>query len=137
MDLSAGNNSHELPKSDSILAIAEFVQRCRVGNKHVAISISGSPLLMKQVFIPTMPTTEIEEYLAWEGQQLIGYDLNELYWDFYHQPALFHGRERSSTTPVLIVAAKKQAVDAKTELVKSAGWIECCCDGCGWFGAFQ
>lgn len=93
-------------------------------NRKVAVSLSGPFVRIKQVTIPFVPQgdVEIEEYLTWEYQQYADeMELGSFDWDFHQLPYPAQQLDSASGVPVLLVAARKDVVQERTNLFKTAG----------------
>ena len=85
----------------------------------VAVSLSGPSVMVKPIEVPLMTEAELEGHLEWEVERYLPYERADIYWDYYipHRNQL----SSSSSLTAYLVAAKKEIVDRKVELVKQAG----------------
>ncbi|MGC4084232.1 MAG: pilus assembly protein PilM [Vicinamibacterales bacterium] len=74
--------------------------------KEVAASLSGNAVIVKKISLPVMTEHELAESIAWEAEQYIPFDIQDVNLDYQViDPA---GADRNGTMDVLLVAAKKR-----------------------------
>jgi len=76
--------------------------------------------MVKSIQVPIMTASELEEHLGWEMDQYIPSDVRDIYWD-YHIPDRGHLEASEAMMSVLLVAAKKEAVHKRVELLQRSG----------------
>jgi type IV pilus assembly protein PilM len=101
-------------------AIRKLVRDGHLHQTHVACSISGPSVMVKSIQVPIMTASELEEHLGWEMDQYIPSDASDIYWDYH---IVDSGRREASEgmMSVLLVAAKKEAVHKRVELIQRSG----------------
>ena len=109
-------------ESGKVLAetIRSLFRENGIDDTQVACSIRGPAVMVKSIQVPTMSMTELKEHLALEVDQYLPSDVTELYWDYHIQ----NFGEKAGITPtmsVLLVAAKKEAVHQRIDLLQNAG----------------
>ena len=100
--------------------IRSLFRETGMDDTQVACSIRGPAVMVKSIQVPTMNVTELEEHIALEVDQYLPSDLTELYWDYHIQ----NFGEKTGTTPtmsVLLVAAKKEEVHKRVNILQNAG----------------
>lgn len=103
-------------------AVAEVIVRLRknlnIKQKKVAISVSGYSVIVKKINLSVMNDAELEEYIQTEAGQYIPFDVEDVYLDYHN---LRTNTEHNERTDVMLVAAKKEVVDAYLSMLQSAG----------------
>ncbi|RMH04364.1 MAG: type IV pilus assembly protein PilM [Nitrospirae bacterium] len=95
--------------------------------RRAAVAVSGTSVMAKRVRLPGMPVDQIRQYLYEEGQQYVPDALDEVYLDYHIlSPSLTPSSEQS--LEILLVAARRDVVDARCQIVKEAGFIPTVCD---------
>jgi type IV pilus assembly protein PilM len=100
---------------DVAAAISELISNLKIKNKRVGLSISGYSVIVKKINIEIENEEELADRLHEEAEQYIPFDINEVYLDFQVIKAAKGEYERSE---VMLVAAKKEVVDAYLEMIK-------------------
>jgi type IV pilus assembly protein PilM len=100
---------------DVSAAISELISNLKIKNKRVGLSISGYSVIVKKINIEMESEEALAERLQEEAEQHIPFDINEVYLDFQVIKAAKAEYERSE---VMLVAAKKEVVDAYLEMIK-------------------
>jgi type IV pilus assembly protein PilM len=99
-------------------ALRELLDRLRIRAKQVAVALSSRSAIIKWIQLPAISDAELAASIEWEAEQHIGLDLDLVHLDY--QP--FRSAVGTvETMDVLLVAARKEAVDALTEVVRAAG----------------
>ena len=120
--LSVGSGEEGWPESERAVegAITDLVQECQIQRNKVACSLKGPAVIVKSIQVPKMTDRELEEHLQGELDQYISSDVSEVYWD-YHILNLDHQVPSGMKMSVLLVAARKEAVKKRTELLHGLG----------------
>ncbi len=100
---------------DVAAAIAELISNLKIKNKRVGLSISGYSVIVKKINIEIENEEALADRLHEEAEQYIPFDIKEVYLDFQVIKAAKGEFERSE---VMLVAAKKEVVDAYLEMIK-------------------
>ena len=98
---------------DTILAI--FNER-KIKNKNVIISISGRNIIFKNALLNVTGEGKISETLEYEWSNYIAYEKDEIYYDYDVLG------EHAGQTELLIVAAKREVIATRVNLLKSLGF---------------
>ncbi len=86
-------------------------------DKRVSTSVSGRDVIVKKISMDRMKEQEAREVIRWEAEQHVPFDMENVNLDFQILDPAGDGLEMS----VLLVAAKKDLVDARTALLQDAG----------------
>lgn len=97
--------------------IRELVKRNKIKVKEAAISVSGHGVIIKKIPLPLMTEEELEESIAWEAEQYIPFDINDVYLDV----ETLVTRAAQGQMDVLLVAAKKDMISDYCSVTKAAG----------------
>ena len=104
-----------------VTAIKELAAEQKLKNKNVALSISGTSVIVKKITLPPMPAAELDKQIKFEAEQYIPFDINDVYLDFH----ILSKEEQSSAAQgemeVLLVAAKKDKLNDYANAVREAG----------------
>jgi type IV pilus assembly protein PilM len=87
------------------------------GNK-VAISISGYSVIVKKINLMAMEDRELSSHIQAEAEQYIPFDIDEVFLDYQD---LKTNSEEDDRTDVMLVAAKKDVVNAYLTMLSAAG----------------
>jgi len=98
--------------------IRRLLQNLKIKSKKVAISISGYSVIVKKINLPVMDDAAMEEHIHAEAEQYIPFDIDEVFVDFRN---LHTDQGEGERTEVLLVAAKKEVVNAYLEMLASIG----------------
>ena len=66
-----------------VTAIKELASEQKLKNKNVALSISGTSVIVKKITLPPMPAEELDKQIKFEAEQYIPFDINDVYLDFH------------------------------------------------------
>jgi type IV pilus assembly protein PilM len=105
-------------------AVAEVIRRLFAHKgfktKEVAASLSGNAVIVKKISLPAMTPQELSESIAWEAEQYIPFDIQDVNLDYQVlEPG--PGNEGRPTMDVLLVAAKKDKIADYTNVITQAG----------------
>ncbi len=98
-------------------ALSEVFNTLRVRRGRVAAALSGHAVIVKRLSLPVMTDDELAEAIPWEAEQYIPFDLSEVQLDYQVLPA---DPDRSATD-VLLVAAKKERIEERTDAIVRSG----------------
>jgi len=65
-----------------VTAITNLTKNLKPQTKYVVAAVSGHPVIIKKISIPTMSDKELSESIQWEAEQYIPFDLEEVNIDF-------------------------------------------------------
>ncbi|WP_417915834.1 type IV pilus assembly protein PilM [Candidatus Electronema sp. JC] len=96
-------------------AINELRDNLKIKNKRVGLSISGYSVIVKKINIEIENQEELAERLHQEAEQYIPFDIKEVYLDFQ---VIKQAKSEMERSEVMLVAAKKEVVDAYLEMIE-------------------
>ena len=89
-----------------------------LATNRVATSVSGRKVAVRGMRFPALGKTELDGALRYEGSQVIAFELHDSYLD--HR-VMESKTSESDLMDVLFVAARKEAVNAKTAVLEGVG----------------
>jgi type IV pilus assembly protein PilM len=89
----------------------------KVKGKTVAIAVGGRDVIIKKIQIERVKEQQARELMRWEAEQHVPFDMESVELDFQILDPDAEGLEMS----VLLVAAKRELVEAKMRLLTDAG----------------
>lgn len=98
--------------------ISSLMANLQIRNKKVAISMSGYSVIVKKINLAVMSDKELSNHIQTEAEQYIPFDIDDVYLDFQD---LKTNTEHSDRTDVMLVAAKKEVVNAYLSMLKGIG----------------
>lgn len=104
-----------------VTAIKELAGEQKLKNKNVALSISGTSVIVKKIALPPMPEEELEKQIKFEAEQYIPFDINDVYLDFHILTQEEQRGEGQAEMDVLLVATKKDKLNDYANAVREAG----------------
>jgi type IV pilus assembly protein PilM len=106
-------------------AVADAIRSVFHGNKafktkEVCASLSGNAVIVKKITLPVMTPTELGDSIAWEAEQYIPFDIQDVNLDYQIlDPGT--GPDSKGSMEVLLVAAKKEKIGDYTSVIAQAG----------------
>ena len=98
-------------------AVQKLADETGAKNAGFATSVSGNPVIIKRIQVPTMAPEELAESLQWEAEQHIPFDINDVRLDYV---VLSEGAE-GGEMDVLLVAVKRDMVNDYVSVISQAG----------------
>ena len=96
--------------------ISELFDQHKVRTKAIATSVSGNAVIVRRVSMARTSPEELRESLAWEAEEYIPFDIEEVDLDF----AILDENEDENSMDVVLVAAKRDRVDEYVEVIEQA-----------------
>jgi type IV pilus assembly protein PilM len=103
-------------------AVRRAFERLNIKTREVAVALSGSGVIVKKLSLPPMTDEELQTSIQWEARQHIPFESREVSLDYQVMRTSTAGL-REASMKVLLVAAKKDRVEAYTSVVEQAGCI--------------
>ncbi|MCP2519726.1 type IV pilus assembly protein PilM [Candidatus Aminicenantes bacterium AC-708-M15] len=99
--------------------IHRLFERNNIKNNNVALSLSGSGVIIKKISLPYLTPEELEESILWEAKQHIAFPLDEVTIDYVilETPKV----EEERKMDVLLVAVKKDKINSYRSVITQAG----------------
>ena len=98
--------------------ISTLLKNLKIKQKKVAISMSGYSVIVKKINLAVMADEQLAEHIQSEAEQYIPFDINDVYLDYQD---LKTNTEASDFTDIMLVAAKKDVVNAYLEMLEKIG----------------
>lgn len=108
-------------------ALKGLIEDLELRGSPVALSLSGSAVMVKVIHVSGIKRDALDEYLTWEGHRYVPYAMNEVYFDYWILPDSRRDPV-SNEMDVLLVAAKQQAVESRKTLLEESGVRPIVCD---------
>lgn len=103
-------------KLENVASVVQgLVRHLAIKEKSVAASVSGHEVISKKVDVPVMTDAELENRMHYELGHYIPYSINEVDVDYQ---ILEVAKDRANYMEVLLVAAKKETVNDRVNLIK-------------------
>lgn len=99
------------------VALREVFDTLRLRRAVVAAALSGHAAIVKRLSLPAMTDAELADALPWEAEQYIPFDLAEVQLDY----EILASGTGQAATDVLLVAAKKDRIEARAEAILRSG----------------
>ena len=103
-------------------AVRRAFDRLNIKTRDVAVALSGSGVIVKKLSLPPMTDEELEASIQWEARQHIPFESRDVSLDYQVVGTSAVGLREPSMN-VLLVAAKKDRVEAYTSVVEQAGCV--------------
>ncbi|MDX2192626.1 MAG: type IV pilus assembly protein PilM [Gemmatimonadales bacterium] len=85
--------------------------------KQVVTAVGGRDVIIKKIQMDRMKEDEAREVIRWEAEQHVPFDMENVELDFQ----ILDGEGSGPQMTVLLVAAKRELIDQKTQLLADAG----------------
>lgn len=116
----AVNDGEIVDASAVVDALRELAQRQALPTRRVATAVGGRAVITKNVWIAKVDDADaLHHAVQWEAEQHIPFDLNDVYLDYQ----VLGEDVEAKKLHVLVVAAKREAIDNLATLVQEAGFL--------------
>lgn len=112
--------SPEERKIAVVNALRAFLVEKGVKVREVATSLSGNSVIVRYVKFPRLTRNELQATLATEAEPFIPFDINEVQLGFHILAEIVEEGQKKMET--VLVAAKKELVSARLEVLQGAGF---------------
>ncbi len=106
-----------------VTVIKELAGEQKLSNKNVALSISGTSVIVKKVTLPFMADEDLDKQIKFEAEQYIPFDINDVYLDYHRFVPYAEQPAGQEDMEVLLVATKKDKLNDYANAVREAGLI--------------
>ena len=116
----------DIVEQDAVVgALKKLFGNLKIRNQNVAVALSGYPVMAKRITLPATGREEIEATIHEQAEQYIPFDINDVNLDFdildRGEPSEDDTAEGDQSLDVMLVAAKKDVIDAYVNLLTAAG----------------
>ena len=106
-------------------ALRELFRNLKIRNQNVAVALSGYPVMAKRITLPHSEREAIEATIHDQAEQYIPFDINDVNLDFdilesEEEPSEGENADEEKSLEVMLVAAKKDVIDAYVDLLTAA-----------------
>ena len=98
--------------------IRQTLEATGVKTKHLVAAVGGRDVIVKKISIERVKKAQARELMRWEAEQHVPFDMDSVELDFQVLDPDGDGLDMS----VLLVAAKRELVEAKRQLLEDAGF---------------
>ena len=98
--------------------LAKLFKDYKIKGREVYLSISGQSVFMRFVKLPPVDAAQVEQVVKFEAQQNVPFPIDEVTWDYQMMPTRAAGSDEAEA---VIVAIKKEVIEAEVEAVEKAG----------------
>lgn len=113
-------------KADVVAQVLrEAVRQAGVSTDRAAIAVAGNAVIVKTILLPAMSELELESQIAYEADQYVPYDMDELYLDFH---VLGPAEQDPEQMEVVLVVCKRNIIEDYQLLFNEAGLTLVCVD---------
>lgn len=104
-----------------VIALKSLFEMGSFTSKKVAVSALGRSIISKRITVPLMSAEELDHQLYFEAEQYIPFNTDEVNLDFVILGPNTQRLESQPQMDVLLVAAKKDAIESLKGLIKESG----------------
>jgi type IV pilus assembly protein PilM len=97
--------------------IAELMEVNEIASKDVIAAVSGRAVIVKKIQMDRMSDEEARAAIQWEAEQHVPFDIDDVSLDFQ----ILNRESTPDKMDVLLVAAKKEMLESRADLVRAAG----------------
>jgi type IV pilus assembly protein PilM len=101
-------------------AVVEALQRTfsqnKIGQKEIALSVSGQSVISRKITVPIMTTAELDEQIQWEAENHIPFDIKDVNVDY----EILRRRPEAGQMDLLLVAAKRDEINDYVQIARQA-----------------
>lgn len=97
--------------------ITECLEKAGISSKQVVTAVSGRAVIVKKVVMDKMNPDDAREAIFWEAEQHVPFDIDDVCLDFQ----VLKEDVGANQMEILLVAAKKEMVNAHADIVRDAG----------------
>ena len=98
-------------------SVREVVSSMGIKQRKVIVAVGGRDVIIKKIQVDRMKEADAQEVVRWEAQQHVPFDIEAVELDFQILDPFGEGLQMD----VLLVAAKRDLVEDKVQLLKQAG----------------
>jgi len=106
-----------MDRSLVIEGIQECMTKAGISQKEVATAVSGRAVIVKKVVMDKMNPDDAKEAIFWEAEQHVPFDIDDVCLDFQ----ILKEDVGANQMEILLVAAKKEMVNAHAGIIRDAG----------------
>lgn len=111
--------SPEEKRTQAINHLKAFLIEKGLQGRHAATSISGNAVIVRYVKFPLLTKEELQATLATEAEPFIPFDINDVQLSFHILADMVE--EGQKKMEAVLVAAKKDAIQSRVEVLQQAG----------------
>ena len=97
--------------------IQNLFEQKRLRSRNIVSAVSGRAVIVKKILMDRLAEEDAREAIHWEAEQHVPYDINDVSLDFQ----ILDEEANPKQMQVLLVAAKRDMLNAHADLVREAG----------------
>lgn len=97
--------------------IQNLFESKKIRTRQVVSAVSGRAVIVKKILMDRLAEEDAREAIHWEAEQHVPYDINDVSLDFQ----ILEGDVNPKQMQVLLVAAKRDMLNAHADLIREAG----------------
>jgi type IV pilus assembly protein PilM len=97
--------------------IQNLFESKKIRTRRVVSAVSGRAVIVKKILMDRLAEEDAKEAIHWEAEQHVPYDINDVSLDFQ----ILDGEPNPKQMQVLLVAAKRDMLNAHADLIREAG----------------
>ena len=97
--------------------IQNLFESKKIRTRRVVSAVSGRAVIVKKILMDRLAEEDAREAIHWEAEQHVPYDINDVSLDFQ----ILEGEVNPKQMQVLLVAAKRDMLNAHADLIREAG----------------
>ncbi|GJM44617.1 MAG: pilus assembly protein PilM [Gemmatimonadota bacterium] len=97
--------------------IAELMELNGITSREVVTGVSGRAVIVKKIQMDQMSVDEARDAIQWEAEQHVPFDIDDVSLDFQ----ILNRESDPEKMDVLLVAAKKEMLESRADLIRAAG----------------
>lgn len=115
-----GYGQAELPSgSDPADALAELARECDFNTRRVATAVSGRSVIVRFLSMPEISESNLRQAIRFEADRYVPFELDEIEMDCVRLAA---AGDKPGEIRVLLVAAKRDLVRSRLEMIRKVGF---------------
>jgi len=108
----------EIMDRDMVIdAVRECFERAGIQDKAVVSAVGGRSVIVKKIIMDKMTADDAQEAILWEAEQHVPFDIDDICLDFQ----IVKDDVGANQMEILLVAAKKETIQAHAEILREAG----------------
>jgi type IV pilus assembly protein PilM len=107
---------HIMNSQAVVEALLRTFSENKIGQKDVALSVSGQSVISRKITVPIMTTAELDEQIQWEAENHIPFDIKDVNVDY----EILRRRPEAGQMDLLLVAAKRDEINDYVQIARQA-----------------
>jgi type IV pilus assembly protein PilM len=117
-------DGHVMNSGIVVESLARIFRDGKIQQRDVAVGVYGQSVIVRNITVPMMTPSELDEQIHWEAEQHIPFDIKLMSVDY----AVLRRRPEAGQMDLLLVAAKKDEISDYTAILREAKLRPIVCD---------